>query len=46
MLVVACLTCLFTLCLSLAHGYLFVILLWSLCEDSFLFCKSWHVDGV
>jgi hypothetical protein len=29
----------------LAHGYLFVILLWSLYEDLFLFCKSWH-NGV
>jgi hypothetical protein len=29
----------------LAHGYLFVILLWSLCEDSLLFYKSWH-NGV
>jgi hypothetical protein len=29
----------------LAHGYLLVILLWSVCEDSLLFCKSWHVDG-
>jgi hypothetical protein len=28
----------------LAHGYLLVILLWSLCEDSFLFYKSWHND--
>jgi hypothetical protein len=27
------------------HGYLFVILLWSLCEDSLLFYKSCHVDG-
>jgi hypothetical protein len=26
----------------LAHGYLLVILSWSLCEDSLLFCKSWH----
>jgi hypothetical protein len=25
----------------LAHGYLLVILLWSLCEDSLLLCKSW-----
>jgi hypothetical protein len=31
--------------LILAHGYLLVILLWSLCEDSLLFCKSWH-NGV
>jgi hypothetical protein len=30
----------------LAHGYLLVILLCSLCEDSLLFCKSCHVDGV
>jgi hypothetical protein len=26
----------------LDHGYLLVILLWSLCEDSLFFCKSWH----
>jgi hypothetical protein len=26
----------------LAHGNLFVILLWSPCEDSLLFCMSWH----
>jgi hypothetical protein len=29
----------------LAHGYLLIILLWPLCEDSLLFCKSWH-NGV
>jgi hypothetical protein len=29
----------------LAHGYLLVILLWSLCDDSLLFCKSWPNDG-
>jgi hypothetical protein len=29
----------------LAHDYLFVILLCSLCEDSLLFYKSWH-NGV
>jgi hypothetical protein len=29
----------------LAHGYLLVILLWPLCEDSLLFYKSWH-NGV
>jgi hypothetical protein len=29
----------------LAHGYLLVILLWPLCEDSLLFCKSWY-NGV
>jgi hypothetical protein len=28
--------------LILAHGYLLVILLWSLCEDTLLFCMSWH----
>jgi hypothetical protein len=28
----------------LAYGYLLVILLWSLCEDSLLFCKSRHND--
>jgi hypothetical protein len=32
--------------LILAHDCLLVILLWSLYEDSLLFCKSWHVDGV
>jgi hypothetical protein len=29
----------------LANSYLLIILLWSLCEDSHLFCKSWH-NGV
>jgi hypothetical protein len=29
----------------LARGYLLVIMLWSLCEDSLLFCKSCH-NGV
>jgi hypothetical protein len=29
----------------LAHDYLLVILLWSPCEDSLLFCKSWY-NGV
>jgi hypothetical protein len=29
----------------LALSYLLVILLWSFCEDSLLFCKSWH-NGV
>jgi hypothetical protein len=29
----------------LAHGYVLVILLWSLCGDSLLFCKSWRDDG-
>jgi hypothetical protein len=29
----------------IAHGYLLVILLWSLYVDSLLFCKSWH-NGV
>jgi hypothetical protein len=32
--------------LIFAHGFLLVILYWSPCEDSLLFCKSWHVDGV
>jgi hypothetical protein len=32
--------------LILAHGCLLVILLWSLSEDSPLFGKSWHFDGV
>jgi hypothetical protein len=31
--------------LLLAYDYMLVILLWSLCEDSLLFCKSWHDDG-
>jgi hypothetical protein len=44
-LVVACLTCLFTSCYILAHGYLLVILYWSLYEDSLLFYKSWY-NGV
>jgi hypothetical protein len=43
--VVACLTCFIHLMHILAHGYMFVILFWSLCEDSLLFCKSWHGDG-
>jgi hypothetical protein len=42
MVVVACLTYLFTSVHILAHGYLLVILLWFLCEDSLLFYKSWH----
>jgi hypothetical protein len=29
----------------LAHGYLLVILLWSLYVDSLLFYESWHGDG-
>jgi hypothetical protein len=44
MLMVTCLTCLLTSCYILAHGYLIVILYWSLCEDSLLFCKSCHND--
>jgi hypothetical protein len=32
--------------LILAHGYLLVILSWSLYEDSFLFYKTWHFGGV
>jgi hypothetical protein len=43
-LVVACLTCLFTSCYILVHAYLHVILYWSPCEDSLLFYKSWHHD--
>jgi hypothetical protein len=39
------LNALYSLMPILAHGYLLVILLWSPCEDSFLFCKSWH-NGV
>jgi hypothetical protein len=31
--------------LILAQSYLLVILLWSLCDDSLLFYKSWH-NGV
>jgi hypothetical protein len=30
----------------LANDYSLVILSLSLCEDSLLFCKSWHDDGV
>jgi hypothetical protein len=45
MLVVTCLTCLFTSLLILAHGYLLVILYWSPYVDSLLFCMSWHDDG-
>jgi hypothetical protein len=44
MLVVTCLTCLFTSCYILVHGYLLVILYWFICEDSYLFYKSWHND--
>jgi hypothetical protein len=44
MLVVACLTCFIHLMPILAHGYLLVILWWSLYEDSQLFCESWHGD--
>jgi hypothetical protein len=33
------------LILILAHVYLLVILLWSLYDDSLLFCKSWY-NGV
>jgi hypothetical protein len=40
MLVVALLTCLFTLVHILAPGYLLVILYRSICKDSLLFCKS------
>jgi hypothetical protein len=46
MLVVDCLTCVFTLCYILAHDYLLVILYWCPCEDSLLFRKSWYDDGV
>jgi hypothetical protein len=45
MLVVACLTCFIHFMLILAHGYLLVILLWSLYVDSLLFCMSWD-NGV
>jgi hypothetical protein len=43
--VVACLTYFIYFMPILAHGYLLVILLWSPCEDSLLFCMSWH-NGV
>jgi hypothetical protein len=42
MLVVDLLNLLFTSVHILAHGYLLVISLWSLCEDSSYFGKSWH----
>jgi hypothetical protein len=42
MLVVACLMCFIHFMPILAHGNLLVILLWSLYEDSPLFCMSWH----
>jgi hypothetical protein len=45
MLMVACLMCSIYFMLILAHGYLLVILLWSLYVDSLLFYKSWHGDG-
>jgi hypothetical protein len=42
MLMVNLLNLLFRSFLILAHGYLLVISLWSICQDSLLFCKSWH----
>jgi hypothetical protein len=45
MLVVACLMSFIHFMPILAHDYLLVIMLWSLCVDSLLFCKSWHGDG-
>jgi hypothetical protein len=44
-LVVACLICFIHFMLILSHGYLLVILLWSLYVNSLLFYKSWHGDG-
>jgi hypothetical protein len=44
MVMVDLLNLLFTSFHILAHGYLLVISLWSPCEDSLLFCKSWHYD--
>jgi hypothetical protein len=38
MIVVVFLTCFIHFMPILAHGYLLVILLWFLCEDSPLFC--------
>jgi hypothetical protein len=46
MLVVDLLNLLIHFMSILAHGYLLVILAWSLCVDSLLFCQSWHDDGV
>jgi hypothetical protein len=46
MLVVDLLNLLIHFISILAHGYLLVILSWSLCENSLLFCKSWHDDDV
>jgi hypothetical protein len=40
MLFVACLMCFIHFMLILAHGYLLIILLWSLSVDSLLLCKS------
>jgi hypothetical protein len=42
MLLVDLFNLLFTSFHILAHGYLFVISLWSICEDSLLFSKYWH----
>jgi hypothetical protein len=44
MLMVDLLNLLFTSLHILAHGFLLVSSLWSLCDDSLLFCKSWHND--
>jgi multisubunit Na+/H+ antiporter MnhC subunit len=46
MLVVDLLNLLIHFLSILAHGYLLVILSWSRCADSLLFCKSWHDDAV
>jgi hypothetical protein len=46
MLVVDLLNLLIHFMSILIHGYLLVILLWSLCEDSLLFCKFWYDDVV
>jgi hypothetical protein len=45
MLVVACLMCFIHFMLILTHSYLLVIMLWSLCVNSLLSCKSWHGVG-
>jgi hypothetical protein len=46
MLVVDLLNLLIHFISILANDYLLDILSWSFCDDSLLFCKSWHNDGV
>jgi hypothetical protein len=43
MLVVDLINLIFTSFHILPHDYMLVVSLWSLCVDSLLFCKSYHV---